>query len=616
MTAQVKLIRNLFLIAIAAPVIILVSPLSVIGEEVVTLTTIVPSQDTLRVERGAIGTSYRQTSTLSDEDIGDNNLLIEGTVGIGTTEPVGELNIYGISGDPGIIFGERTASTWGPYGFLSYSNSYGYIMLGGQDNDHYYSDIILETGQHGNVGISDNSPSARLEVQASGLGDDVFMISSNYVDANGDLLIVKENGRVGIGTTTPNNTIQVEELINFSDNERLTALGYRAGNANTTGGMDNTFIGYQAGYSNSAGDYNTAVGRNSLLDNTTGSSNTAIGYNALENNTTAERNAALGNNALGENTTGSNNAAVGMSSLQWNTNGHDNTAMGYRALYSNTGGDYNTAVGTEALRSNTNVNYNTAMGYQALYNSQGANNTAMGYRALYSNSSGMYNTAVGMSALYSKTIGSYNTAIGDNALRRNTTGAGNIALGKDTAYYNITGSYNVFIGYQAGFAETGSNKLYIDNSGTSTPLIKGDFSANTVRINGSFSKQSGSFDITHPDPQKEKQGWHLRHSFVESPTRGDNLYRWTVELENGHGIIELPDYFRHLNENVQVWVSPKRHFGRAYGEADTGLTKITIKADNDGLYNVLAVGTRKDRYARNAFDELGVEYQDKDNEHF
>ncbi|UCD55845.1 MAG: tail fiber domain-containing protein [Candidatus Omnitrophota bacterium] len=86
MTAQVKLIRNLFLIAIAALVIIFVSPLGVIGEEVIVLTTIVPNQDTLRVERGAIGTSYRQTSTLSDEDIGDNNLLIEGNVGIGTTE--------------------------------------------------------------------------------------------------------------------------------------------------------------------------------------------------------------------------------------------------------------------------------------------------------------------------------------------------------------------------------------------------------------------------------------------------------------------------------------------------------------------------------------------------
>ena len=38
----------------------------------------------------------------------------------------------------------------------------------------------------------------------------------------------------------------------------------------------------------------------------------------------------------------------------------------------------------------------------------------------------------------------------------------------------------LFLGYQAGYNETGSNKLYIDNSSTSDPLIEGDFSSNTV----------------------------------------------------------------------------------------------------------------------------------------
>jgi hypothetical protein len=38
----------------------------------------------------------------------------------------------------------------------------------------------------------------------------------------------------------------------------------------------------------------------------------------------------------------------------------------------------------------------------------------------------------------------------------------------------------VFLGYSAGSAETGSNKLYIDSSSTSSPLIGGDFSARTL----------------------------------------------------------------------------------------------------------------------------------------
>jgi hypothetical protein len=45
------------------------------------------------------------------------------------------------------------------------------------------------------------------------------------------------------------------------------------------------------------------------------------------------------------------------------------------------------------------------------------------------------------------------------------------------------GSGNVFIGYKAGYFESQSNKLYIDNCDTSAPLIYGDFSENKLTIN-------------------------------------------------------------------------------------------------------------------------------------
>ncbi|NQT90825.1 MAG: hypothetical protein HQ558_06180 [Candidatus Omnitrophica bacterium] len=128
---------------------------------------------------------------------------------------------------------------------------------------------------------------------------------------------------------------------------------------------------------------------------------------------------------------------------------------------------------------------------------------------------------------------------------------------------------------------------------------------------GALTKGSGSFDIAHPDPAKEKEGWRLKHCFVESPTRGDNIYRWQVDVKDGQADIILPGYFKHLNENVQLWVSPVRHFGRAYAETDKAMAKIYIKAERDGSYNVLAVGTRKDKTARDGFDKFGVEYQVK-----
>jgi hypothetical protein len=42
----------------------------------------------------------------------------------------------------------------------------------------------------------------------------------------------------------------------------------------------------------------------------------------------------------------------------------------------------------------------------------------------------------------------------------------------------------VFLGYHSGKNETGSNKLYIENSDSATPLIYGEFDTNNVKING------------------------------------------------------------------------------------------------------------------------------------
>ena len=50
-------------------------------------------------------------------------------------------------------------------------------------------------------------------------------------------------------------------------------------------------------------------------------------------------------------------------------------------------------------------------------------------------------------------------------------------------------SGNVFLGPSAGANEAGSNKLYIANSNTSTPIIGGDFSKNILSLNGSAAEK-------------------------------------------------------------------------------------------------------------------------------
>jgi hypothetical protein len=118
---------------------------------------------------------------------------------------------------------------------------------------------------------------------------------------------------------------------------------------------------------------------------------------------------------------------------------------------------------------------------------------------------------------------------------------------------------------------------------------------NNLCVSG-LVKSSGTFKISHPDPSKNKTHT-LSHSFVESPTAGDNIYRYEVEVKDGVATIDLPEYFKYLNENTQVWVSAKNGFGIGYGEINDDFTQITIYANLDMRYNVLIVGTRKDEIA-------------------
>ena len=139
----------------------------------------------------------------------------------------------------------------------------------------------------------------------------------------------------------------------------------------------------------------------------------------------------------------------------------------------------------------------------------------------------------------------------------------------------------------------GSNQTVIGNSNTTH-----------TKLCGALSKASGTFIIPHPDPSKTETK-DLQHSFVESPTEGDNLYRYSVEVTNNKSVIDLPDYYRYLNKNDMVWVSPVDHFGAAYGKVTPDQKCIEVYSNADGKYNVLLIGTRKDICATSAWS--GVE---------
>lgn len=120
-----------------------------------------------------------------------------------------------------------------------------------------------------------------------------------------------------------------------------------------------------------------------------------------------------------------------------------------------------------------------------------SNNSFYGYYAGYhhtdvssSNNTFIGNESGGSTSPSTKSIRN-STFVGYKSGYSAVTGTGqNVFLGANAGYSLTSGSGNIFIGYNAGYSETGSNKLYIDNSNTSTPLVYGDFNTNQIVING------------------------------------------------------------------------------------------------------------------------------------
>jgi len=150
-------------------------------------------------------------------------------------------------------------------------------------------------------------------------------------------------------------------------------------------------------------------------------------------------------------------------------------------------GSQNAAFGTNALNQIITGVGNSAYGYMSLGKTNGIGNTAVGSWALFDSNSGDYNNALGRRALLANISGSSNMAMGYQSLTSNTNGSNNVVMGHQSGYSNENGSWNIFLGYQSGYSETGSNKLYIDNSNTSSPLIHGDFDTDKITINGAMT---------------------------------------------------------------------------------------------------------------------------------
>jgi hypothetical protein len=294
----------------------------------------------------------------------------------------------------------------------------------------------------------------------SSIGD--FIQNQDTIDQNANVRI---SGNISaLKVNIPNTTSSNSGIINFGG----TPFIHNYHEIGVEG--ENIFIGYNSGNFTMG-----AKGGASYLS----SKNTALGNNSLRINTTGSRNTAIGSDALFSNTTGYHNAAIGQGAMLHNTSGHYNTAVGMDALWDNTTGYYNVAVGRDAL-------CHVTTGYQ---------NIGIGVGSGFHLGAGIENVIVGDFAMYENIDGDKNTAMGKSSMRNNISGSNNTTIGNFALASNKSGSGNVVLGSEAGYYETGSNKLFIDNHhrgnealGRSSSLIYGIFDTNIsnqyIRING------------------------------------------------------------------------------------------------------------------------------------
>jgi hypothetical protein len=230
---------------------------------------------------------------------------------------------------------------------------------------------------------------------------------------------------------------------------------------------------------------------------------------------------------------------------QTSSNGKFNTYLGYETGKNSTG-PHNTYIGVGAGKGLTGNNSasNIFIGEQAGLNNYGSysyeprprgDGTWIWVYKSYGGENVVVGNYSGMDIIGSSLFpdhGKSNVLIGNYSGNQLGSGSKNVIIGFEAGYKEILGSGNVMIGYQAGYNETGSNKLYIDNSNTSTPLIFGDFNTRILSFDGNVG-----IGTTNPQAKLEINGANGDRLAVYSPT--DNVLCMQTLLD-GVGFSSYP----------------------------------------------------------------------------
>jgi hypothetical protein len=352
------------------------------------------------------------------------------------------------------------------------------------DNQLFIDNIETNTPLiHGDFSTDEVTINGRLDITAAGGSPALATLTFNG-DANTGIYSVATDTLSFTTGGTDRLTIESDGTLNVSGTTNYETLVTADDDIPNKKYVDDALSGSSGLFTEDA-NRNILGGTNAGLT-LSGSPSTAYdnfvaGYKAFENQTAGDENVVIGNYAGQYAASGGQAVLIGHEagklSAGFTSLGSGSVAIGYQAgqeLH----GLFCIAIGKRAMKS-------VGVGIS------GASNIAIGAYAMQNSSSSLSsNIAIGTATMQGIGNNSIrNVAIGGSAADSLTTACQeNVIIGYKGADKVTSGSRNVIIGNRAGpTGSSASDKLYIDNEETDTPLIYGDFSTDELTINGTLS---------------------------------------------------------------------------------------------------------------------------------